>query len=228
MQSPSCADFQSGGPCPTSGPGSYPPITYGTAFSNLFNSSSPNKGIGFNLSIPIRNRTAQAEQARSVLEYRQAQMRLQQLYVQTRMQVINAQYALTNDRAAVKSAQATRDYDQQSLKAEVTKLRLGASTTANVLAQQRSLATSESALISARAKYAIDRAALEEILASTLDRYNISIVDAVNGKVTTEPTIPGIEPAKKEPEVTLPKQKQNLKQQEEQKQATPPPTNPQP
>lgn len=220
MQSPTCVDFQSGGACP---PNQYPPVTYGSAFSNLFNSSSPNKGIGFNLSIPIRNRTAQAEQARSVLEYRQAQMRLQQLYVQTRMQVINAQYALTNDRAAVKSATATRDYDQQSLKAEVTKLRLGASTTASVLEQERALATAESTLISARAKYAIDRAALEQILASTLDRYNISIVDAVNGKVTTEPTIPGIEPAKNEPEVTVPKQKQNLQKQEQQET---PPANP--
>ncbi len=219
MQSPTCADFQSGGPCK---PNQYPPITYGTAFSNLFNSSSPNKGIGFNLSIPIRNRTAQAEQARSVLEYRQAQMRLQQLYVQTRMQVINAQYALTNDRAAVQSATSTRDYDQQSLKAEVTKLRLGASTTANVLAQERTLATSESTLISARAKYAIDRAALGQILASTLDRYNISIVDAVNGKVTAEPTIPGIEPAKPEPEVTVPNQQQNLEKQEQQKPTSPP------
>jgi hypothetical protein len=158
-----------------------------------------------------------------VLEYRQAQMRLQQLYVQTRMQVINAQYALTNDRAAVQSATSTRDYDQQSLKAEVTKLRLGASTTANVLAQERSLATSESTLISARAKYAIDRAALGQILASTLDRYNISIVDAVNGKVTAEPTIPGIEPAKQEPVVTVPNQQQNLEKQEQQKKPTAPP-----
>ena len=150
-------------------------------------------------------------------------MRLQQLYVQTRMQVINAQYALTNDRAAVQSATATRDYDQQSLKSEVTKLRLGASTTANVLAQERALATAESTLISARAKYAIDRAALGQILASTLDRYNISIVDAVSGKVTTEPTIPGIEPAKQEPEVTVPNQQQNLQKQEQQKKPTAPP-----
>jgi hypothetical protein len=139
------------------------------------------------------------------------------------MQVINAQYALTNDRAAVQSATATRDYDQQSLKSEVTKLRLGASTTANVLAQERSLATSESTLISARAKYAIDRAALGQILASTLDRYNISIVDAVSGKVTTEPTIPGIEPAKQEPVVTVPNQQQNLEKQEQQKGPTAPP-----
>jgi len=223
IQSPDCVNFETDAPC---GPTDYPPVTYGTAVSNLFNSSSPNKGIGFNLSVPIRNRQAQSVQARSMLEYRQAQMRLQQLYVQTRMNVINAQYALTNDRAAVQSATVTRDYDKQSLAAEVTKLHLGASTTQNVLAQERALAIAEGTLISATAKYAIDRASLEEILASTLDRYNINIVDAAAGRVSTMPTIPGIVPAKQGPEVTVPNQQQNLEQQEE-KQPVAPPASPQ-
>lgn len=225
MQSPYCVNFQTGAPCP---PGSFPPVTYGTAVSNLFDSSGPNKGAGFNLSINIRNRQAQSAQARSVLEYRQAQMRLQQLYVQTRMNVINEQYQLTNDRAAVQSATVTRDYDKQSMDAEVTKLHLGASTTSLVLAQERALAIAEGTLISAKAKYAIDRSSLSEILASTLDRYNISIADAATGNIQTQPTIPGIEAAKPEPVVTVPNQQQNL-QQEEQKpapQAQPAPPQP--
>ena len=196
-------------------PGQYPSITYGTAFSNLFNSSSPNKGAGVNINIPIRNRQAQSAQARSELEYRQAQMRLQQLYVQTRMNVVNAQYALTNDRASVQSAQATRDYDRQSVDAELKKLHLGASTTALVLQQQRALATAEGNLISATAKYAIDRASLSQILASTLDRYSISITDAATGQVRSAPVIPGLEPAKQEPEVTVPGQQQKLQEQEQ-------------
>ena len=223
-QSPTCVNFETGAACPA---GTYPPITYGTAFGNLFDSSSPNKGAGLNINIPIRNRVAQSAQARSELEYRQAQMRLQQLYVQTRMNVINAQFALTNDRASVQSATSTRDYDQQSLDAELKKLHLGASTTANVLQQQRALALAENTVISATAKYAIDRAALEQILASTLDRYGISIADAVSGKVSSAPAIPGLQPAKQEPEVTVPAQQQNLQQQEKQGPPQTPPT-PQP
>ncbi len=76
----------------------------------MFNNSSPNKGVGVNITLPFRNRAAQADQARSQMEYRQSQMRLQQLYTQIRIQVINAQYALTNDRAQVAAAQAARDY----------------------------------------------------------------------------------------------------------------------
>ena len=100
---------------------------------------------------------AQADQARSQMEYRQSQMRLQQLYTQIRIQVINEQYALTNDRAQVQAAQAARDFAVQSLDAEQKKYKLGASTTALVLQQQRNLATAENNVISATAAYAKDR-----------------------------------------------------------------------
>jgi outer membrane protein TolC len=223
-QSPYCENLFATPAAPCT-PGTYPSVNYTSTFQNLFNSSAPNKGAGININIPIRNRVAQSAQARSELEYRQAQMRLQQLYVQTRMNVINQQFALTNDRASVQSATVTRDYDRQSLDAELKKLHLGASTTANVLQQQRALAIAENSVISATAKYAIDRAALEQILASTLDRYGISISDAVSGHVTAQPTIPGLEPAKQEPEVSVPAQQQNLQQQEQQ---GPPQTQPMP
>jgi outer membrane protein len=214
-QNPGCVNFGAAGetPCP---PGQYPSVGYGDTFQNLFNSTGPDKGVGFNINIPIRNRFAQSVQARSELEYRQAQMRLQQLYVQTRMNVVNAQFALTNDRASVQSAVATRDYDQQSLDAELKKLHLGASTTALVLAQQRALAIAENTVISSTAKYAIDRAGLAQILASTLDRYGISITDAASGRISQQPTIPGLEPAKSLPDVTLPGQQENLQQQQQQ------------
>ncbi|WP_371719947.1 TolC family protein [Acidobacterium sp. S8] len=214
-QNPGCVNFGATGEtsCP---PGQYPTVNYGNTFQNLFDSSGPNKGVGFNISVPIRNRFAQSVQARSELEYRQAQMRLQQLYVQTRMNVVNQQFALTNDRASVQSAIATRDYDQQSLDSELKKLHLGASTTALVLQQQRALAIAENTVISSTAKYAIDRAQLSQILASTLDRYGISLAEAATGTITQQPTIPGLEPAKKLPEVNLPGQQQNLQQQQQQ------------
>jgi outer membrane protein TolC len=190
------AQCTSGGTTTTCAPGTLPTVGYGTTFGNLFNSSAPDKGIGINVTIPIRNRTAQADQARSQMEYRQAQMRLQQLYTQMRMQVINAQYALTNDRAQLESAQKARDYNAQSLDAEQKKYQLGASTTANVLLQSRNLSAAEDTLFSAEAAYGKDRASLRQLLANTLDAYNISIQDAATGTVTQAPAIPGVAPAK--------------------------------
>jgi len=175
--------------CP---PGTVPTISYGGTFGSLFDSSSPDKGVGVNITITLRNRTAQADQARSQMEYRQSQMRLQQLYTQIRINVINGQYALTNDRAQVKAAEAGRDYALQSLDAEQKKYKLGASTSANVLQQERNLAAAENTLISDTAVYAKDRAALSQLLSNTLDKYGISITDVAQGSVAQAPVIPGL------------------------------------
>jgi outer membrane protein len=177
--------------------------SYGNLLQNTVNNSFPDYGVGVNLNVTLRNRTAQADQARSQMELRQSQMRLQQLYTQIRIQVINGQYALTNDRAQVAAAQASHDYAAQSLEAEQKKYKLGASTTALVLQQQRSLAISDNTLISATAAYAKDRAALLQLLSNTLDRYGINITDAAAGTVGAAPMIPGLT-APKAPEKPKP------------------------
>ena len=176
-------------PCP---PGTVAGSGYGSVLGNTLNNSSPDWGVGVNLSIPIRNRTSQADQVRSQMEYRQSQMRLQQIYTQVRIQVINGVFALTNDRAAVVSSQAARDYAAQALDAEQKKYRLGASTTANVLQMERNLATAEDNLISSTAAYARDRSNLRQILANTLDQYGVSITEAASGTITQRPNIPGL------------------------------------
>ncbi|MGD0893137.1 MAG: TolC family protein [Terracidiphilus sp.] len=195
-QSPDCLTLSSSGEFVPCTPGTVPSVGYGTVLSNLGNSSAPNKGVTFNLSIPLRNRVAQAQQARSLMEYRQAELGLEQLYTQIRMQVVNAQFALTTDRAQVDASVAARDYQQQSVDAELKKLHLGASTSANVLLQQRNLATAENNLIAAHAAYAKDRAALYQI------HYGINLNDAAAGVVNTAPVIPGVEAAKPGKEAT--------------------------
>jgi outer membrane protein len=204
-QSPDCLNLfsASGGPCP---PDFVPSIGYATTLSNLVNSTGPNKGVGFTVTVPIRNRTAQAQQARSLMEYRQAELHLEQLYTEIRMQVVNQQLALANDRAQVLSAMASEDYAQQSLDAENKKLQLGASTTANVLLMQRNLAMAENTLISDKAAYAQVRAGLYQTLASTLQHYGINLNDAATGAVSVAPVVPGLEPAKpgNEPKPTAP------------------------
>jgi hypothetical protein len=180
-------------PCP---PNFVSKSGYGDVLSNTFHNSYPDKGVGVNISIPLRNRIAQADQARSQMEYRQSEMRLQQLYTQTRINVINGQYALTNDRAQVQAAQASRDFALQSLDAEQKKYKLGASTTALVLQQQRNLAVADNNLISATALYAKDRVALGQLLSTLLDKYNINIVDAATGNISHPLAIPGLTPPK--------------------------------
>jgi outer membrane protein TolC len=184
-----CA-FYPGGVCPA-----IPSTGYGTALNNAFNDSAPDKGVGFNINIPIGNKYAQSVQARSLMEYRQAELRLEQLYTEIRMQVVNQQFAMTNDRAQVLADIAARDYNNESLVDEQKKLKLGASTTALVLAQERSLSAAEDTLIAAQANYAKDRATLYQILASTLQHYGINLGEAASGEIKTTPLVPGVQPA---------------------------------
>ena len=87
------------------------------------------------------------DQIRAVLEYRQAQMRLQQQENQIRIEVRNAQFTLQQNRARVEAARAGVELGRQSLDAESKKYSLGASTNTLVLQAQRDLAQSESTLV---------------------------------------------------------------------------------
>lgn len=170
------------------------PISYGSTLGDLVDSSAPDKGLGITLYIPIRNREAQALQARSQLEYRQSQMRLQQIENQIRIEVRNAQFTVTQNHASVQAAQAAVELARQSLEAEQKKFRLGASTGTNVLNYQSQLAAAQSQLVSAEAAY--EKAEIERDRATglLLEHAGIVMPDAIKGEVTHMPKIPYVAP----------------------------------
>src|SRR6266851_1969263 len=57
----------------------FPTTSYTDTLNELVNSTAPDKGAGITINIPLRNRAAQATQVRSEFEYRQAQLRIQQI-----------------------------------------------------------------------------------------------------------------------------------------------------
>jgi outer membrane protein TolC len=162
----------------------------GGTWGQLFDSSSPDKGAGVQLNIPLRNRAAQANQVRAELEYRQAQMRLQQLENQIRIEVRNAQFAVQQNRASVEAAQAAVELGKQSLDAEQKKYALGASTTTLVLQNQRDLTQAQSNLVNAKAAYEKARVELDRSTGLTLTNNGILLSDAISGEVTKLPSVP--------------------------------------
>lgn len=201
----------------------FPSTSYGGAFGDLFNSSAPDKGIGIQMNIPIRNRAAQADQVRGQLEYQQAQMRLQQLQNQIRIDVRNSQFTVTQNRARVEAARKAVDLARESLDAEQKKYALGASTNTLVLQAQRDLTQSQSLLVSAMAAYEKSRVDLDRATGLTLTNYGIEIVDAESGHVTKPPQMPGVVPSN----TTQPVEPTTTQPQGQQPQAQPPQTNPQ-
>jgi outer membrane protein len=181
-------------------------VSYGDTLNQLIDSRAPDKGMGLQLNIPIRNRVSQATQIRSELEYRQAQMRIQQIENQVRIEVRNAQFSVQQNRAAVESAQAAVELGRQSLDAEQKKYALGASTTTLVLQNQTTLAQAESTLVSAMAAYEKSRTELDRATGLLLDHAGILLADAERGQVTHMPNVPYITPRPDAQTVTPPAQ----------------------
>ena len=175
--------FSNGGPVSTAG-----------TLNQLVNGTAPDKGVGVTLTIPIRNRQAQADQVRAELEYRQAQVRLQQLQNQVRIEVRNAQFALQQNRASVQAAQAAVDFARQTLDAEQQKLAVGVSNPTAVLQDQSGLTTAESNLVSAKAAYEKARVELDRATGLLLDHSGIVMADAERGEVTHMPNVPYVAP----------------------------------
>jgi outer membrane protein len=167
-----------------------------TAFGNLFNGSGPDKGVQINIQIPLGNRVNEAIQVRSILEYRQSQLALKSVENAIIIGIRNDVFTLQNWRASVVAAQKASDLAAQTLDAEQKKYNLGASTSLNVLSDERDLAQAQSTLVSSMTNYAKARVQLDRDTAQTLDRYNIKIDEAVTGNIKTEPNVPGIIPNK--------------------------------
>jgi outer membrane protein len=167
---------------------------YSDAFGAATSGDFPTYTVALTLTIPIRNRSAQADQVRSELEYRQAEVFMQQQENQVGIEVRNAKFAVEQNRARVDAARAGVDLARQTMEAEQDKYQVGASTTTLVLQTQRDLVQAESNLVAAETAYAQSRVNLDQVTGLTLEHNNISIDDAENGRVTQLPQAPYVQP----------------------------------
>jgi len=159
------------------------PPDYPGALQNTFNNTAPDYYIGFNLGIPIRNRVAKADQYRSELEYRQAELRREQLRNQIRIEVSNAQYTLQQTAARVDAARKARDLAQRTFEIMQKEQTLGAGSTFQTLTAQRDLALAELDLVTAMTVYEKAKVELDRATGSTLEHNGIQIQEAITGKV---------------------------------------------
>ncbi len=169
---------------------------YGTVLSQLFARNFPNYSLGVNLSIPIRNRAAQAQVISDELTYRQQQLSLQRLENQVRVDVQNAMIGVSQARAQYQAAQKAQVLQLQTLDAEQKKLALGASTIYNVILAERDLVTAQSNLVAAEAAYSKAKVELDRSTGQILYNNNVSVDEAYKGVVPRPPSpLPAIPPA---------------------------------
>lgn len=168
---------------------------YGKLWSQIAQAKFPTYSAGFSLNIPLRNRAAQSDYATSLLEVRQNELSLLKNTSQVRVDVQNAVIGLRQARARYDAAQKSRQLQEETLTADERRYALGAGTAYQVVQSQRDLAAAQSAEVQAMANYTHAQIAFDQALGRTLEINNVTVEEALDGKVRRESKLPP-EPAK--------------------------------
>jgi outer membrane protein len=138
---------------------------------------------GLQLSLPLRNRIAQADAARDEIQLRQAQGRSMQLENQIRQQIEQAAIALENAHQAYAAAVESRNFQEQLLQAEKDKFAVGESTNFLIVQDQAYLAQARSTEVAARSDWMKAQITLDRSLGNLLEKNSIALDDAIRGNL---------------------------------------------
>lgn len=169
----------------------YAPGGFGDAVSQTFRGNYPNYSFGINLSIPIRNRQAQADAARALLEERQLRVEKQRSFNQIGQDVRNAEIAVIQAKAQINASIKAVDLAQQTLDADQKKFNLGETTVFQLIQDQRDLTTQQGNRVTAYSNYAKALTQFGQATGTTLDQAHVQLSEAKTGRVTKAPNIPG-------------------------------------
>ena len=156
---------------------------YANLLGQILRRNFPNYSAGVSLNIPLRNRAAQSDYVTSQLEIRQNELNMQKQINQIRVDVQNAVIGLQQARARYVAAQESRTLSQQTFDGDKKKYDLGATTSYQVVQDQRDLASAQSSEVQAMANYTHARIQFDQALGVTMDINQISIAEAIAGKV---------------------------------------------
>src|SRR5713101_2282546 len=168
-------------------PGSVNLGGYGTVLGQVFRRNYPSYGVGLQLTLPLRNRVAQADAVRDELQVRQSQVRHQQLQDQVRLEVADAGESLRQARAAYEASVEARKLQEQSVSVEQQTFAVGLSTNLTVIQYQNFLAQARSTEVASKGAYIKAKIALQRATGTTLD-HRVAIDGAYRGEVKRPPS----------------------------------------
>jgi outer membrane protein TolC len=171
-------------------PGTVVPSGAGPSLVQMVEGTFPEESVGFSLTLPIKNRAAQADNIRAQFEMQQAQASLQSLRNSAEVTIRQAMIALVQGKAQIEAAHETVVLAQQSLEAEQKKLSVGASTLYNVILRQRDLVTGQYDEIQAADAYAKALVSMDQARGAMLERNGMTYNDALQGTITKQPIPP--------------------------------------
>jgi len=151
----------------------------GQDLSRVFHGTYSSFEGGINVTLPIRNRAAQADNAQALLNQRQQKVQYRQEQNTILLGVRNALIALQEDRASLAAAEEARKLAVQTFEDESEKYRLGASTSYNVVLRSRDVTAAEGTELRDRINLLEDELKFNQAMGRTLEVNRISLADAL-------------------------------------------------
>ena len=157
---------------------------------DTFGLDFPEYGGGFSLTMPLRNRAAQAENLRAQMEQDQGEISLKRSQNQVALEVRQAVIGLVQGKAQVEAAHEAVRLAQQTLDAEQKKLAAGVSIPYQVILRERDLVDAQQADVATVVNYSKALVEMDRAMGTTLDRNGILLQDALSGSLSRMPTPP--------------------------------------
>ena len=145
------------------------------AFGQVFSYNFTGYTVGFNLSIPLSNKSAQADYARTVTDKQALQARRNRLVQQIALEVRNATSQVEMNRARIAAAERALELANMQLEAEQKKFQLGTSQLRFVLQEQQSVTAAQTSQVQAMVNYAKALVDYDRAVGRTLRKNNIEI-----------------------------------------------------
>jgi outer membrane protein len=147
----------------------------GQSLSNLFGERFSTFRIGFQIQLPLRNRTAAGQLARAEFESRKASIQQQRAENLIENEVRNALQSVRTTQERIQAAQAARVAAEQQLESEQRRYEAGLSTNFLVLTRQQELSEARGRELRALTDYDKAIAELQRATGATLSTYNVEI-----------------------------------------------------
>jgi outer membrane protein TolC len=163
----------------------------GQDFNRMINGAYPTFEVGLNITLPIRNRAAEASNATAQLNQRQQEVEYREEQNTILLNVRQALITLEQDRAAIAAAQEARIYAQQSYDDSVKQLQLGSTNAFTVVQKEQLLVAAEGVELRDRVNLIEADLTFNQAMGRTLEVHNITLADAKSGHVLQAPNIPG-------------------------------------
>jgi HAE1 family hydrophobic/amphiphilic exporter-1 len=150
---------------------------YGTSLNNLVAGNFPTAQVGLQVSLPLRNRTAEAQEAIAAAEGRRLRALQDQVAMAVEADVRNALQAVESAGLRLDAATLARQSAEEQYGSEQRQFQAGTSTVFLVLQRQTDFISARSREVRARADLGEAAANLDRATASTLEAHGIALAD---------------------------------------------------